>query len=474
MRTKITILAAIALLAGTLSAHAGVKADTFSLSPFIGGYSFDGEQHQETRPEYGIRGGYNITDHVGLEAVFGYVASEFTQGGGDIDLYNYRLDALYHFMPDSRLVPYFAAGYGGLTTESTGNDHTRGAFNYGGGVKYFLNDAMALRGDVRNLVFKDGTTLFNYEYTAGMDFIFGGTKAAPAPVAVVEPVPAPVPAPLAPTATITAVPATVLKGQSATLAWSSQNATDCVIQPEIGVVALQGNRMVAPADTTSYVITCTGEGGQASSSAPVNVTMPPAPVCTLTVNPASVVKGETAVLSWDCSNVTSCELAPGLGAVPASGSRTVTPADTTDYAITCTGDGGTVTSSATAQVTMPKPPEKVCIVLKIEFDTDKSDIKPKYHDEIKRVADFLEKYPQVKGIIEGHTDSVASAVYNQKLSERRARAVRTYLIDKFKIAPERLDAKGYGESRPVASNATAAGRQQNRRIQATFECVIMR
>lgn len=472
MRAKIQLLAATVLLAGAVSAHAGVKANTFTLSPFIGGYSYDGAQHQETRPEYGIRGGYNLTDHVALEAVFGYVASELTKGGGDTDMFNYRLDALYHFMPENRLVPYLAAGYGGLTTEYPGNkDRTVGAFNYGGGVKYFLNDSMALRGDLRNLVFKDGDTQFNYEYTAGMDFIFGCAKRAPQPVAA----PAPAPAPVAPVANITSIPASVTKGQPAKLAWTSRDATSCDVQPGIGPVPLQGGTDITPAATTTYTITCNGDGGQATSATTVTVAAPvPAPVapaCTLTVSPASVVKGETALLSWNCSNAKNCDLQPGLGAVPANGSRTIIPDVTTAYTITCAGDGGTATSAATAQVTAPKAPEKECIVLKIEFDTDKSDIKPKYHDEIKRVADFLAKYPQVKGVIEGHTDNVASAAYNQKLSERRARAVRAYLVDKFKVEPARLSAVGYGLTRPVASNATEEGRQKNRRIQATFECV---
>ncbi len=472
MRTrKIMILAAAALLAGAVTAHAGVKADSFTLSPFIGGYSFDGVEHQETRPEYGIRGGYNFTEHLGAEVVFGYVASKLTSGGGDIDLFNYRLDALYHFMPENRLVPYLAIGYGGLTTEYPNNaDRTRGAFNYGGGVKYFLNDSMALRGDIRNLVFRDGTTQFNYEYTAGMDFVLGGTKPAPAPVAA--PAPAPAPAVSEPTVHLAATPAIVQKGQSSRLVWSSQAVNACDIQPGIGTVGLQGGMDVTPATTTSYVLTCVGDGGKATSSTLVTVTPSPAPTCNLTATPSTVVKGASTVLSWSSTNAKECDLQPGIGAVPASGSRTVTPDATTNYLITCTGDGGSATSSATAQVTMPKPPEKECIVLKIEFDTNKWDIKPKYHDEIKKVADFLQKYPEVKGVIEGHTDNRAGAAYNMKLSQRRADSVRKYLIDKFKIAPDRLSAVGYGLTRPIASNATAAGRQKNRRIQATFECII--
>jgi OmpA-OmpF porin, OOP family len=118
-----------------------------------------------------------------------------------------------------------------------------------------------------------------------------------------------------------------------------------------------------------------------------------------------------------------------------------------------------------------KAPEKVSIALEIVFDTAKADIKPRYDAKIKEVADFMTKYPKTTAIIEGHTDNVGSDESNLRLSTRRAESVRNYLIQKFGIAPERLTAKGYGSSRPVADNATAEGRQKNRRINAIFENV---
>ncbi len=74
----------------------------------------------------------------------------------------------------------------------------------------------------------------------------------------------------------------------------------------------------------------------------------------------------------------------------------------------------------------------------------------------------------MKGIIEGHTDNVGSEDVNQKLSERRAAAIKRYLIQNFGISPDRLQAEGYGMSRPVVDNDTARGRSKNRRIEARF------
>jgi OOP family OmpA-OmpF porin len=109
-------------------------------------------------------------------------------------------------------------------------------------------------------------------------------------------------------------------------------------------------------------------------------------------------------------------------------------------------------------------------VLAINFDTDKSDIKPEYHDELKTVGDFLSYFPNAKGEIAGHTDSTASNAYNQKLSERRAVSVEKYISSTFNVNAGRITTKGYGESKPVASNKTKAGRAQNRRIVANFTC----
>lgn len=102
--------------------------------------------------------------------------------------------------------------------------------------------------------------------------------------------------------------------------------------------------------------------------------------------------------------------------------------------------------------------------LNILFDFDKSNIKAKYKGEVEKAAAFLAQYPDAKAIIEGHTDSVGSDAYNQRLSERRANAVRQALISQYGISASRLTAQGFGESRPVATNSTDAGRQENRRV----------
>jgi len=100
----------------------------------------------------------------------------------------------------------------------------------------------------------------------------------------------------------------------------------------------------------------------------------------------------------------------------------------------------------------------------ILFDVDKDQVKPSARDQVGRAAEVLVKYPDTYVTVEGHTDSSGSAGHNQKLSERRAAGVRDLLVSGG-VAASRLAVRGYGETDPVADNATPDGRQSNRRVQ---------
>jgi outer membrane protein OmpA-like peptidoglycan-associated protein len=98
------------------------------------------------------------------------------------------------------------------------------------------------------------------------------------------------------------------------------------------------------------------------------------------------------------------------------------------------------------------------------FDTGSANLKPGAREKLAKVAGILLSHPGLKLQIEGHTDSVGSAEYNQRLSENRADSVRTYLVGQG-IASNSVGTTGFGETMPVASNDTPAGRQQNRRVE---------
>lgn len=221
-------------------------------------------------------------------------------------------------------------------------------------------------------------------------------------------------------------------------------------------------------------------------SAPVAVSQPaskPAPVAPtdkLVISPETITSGQSATLTWTSENATRCDIQPGIGAVQTQGTMSVTPSENTTYTLVCNGEGGSAQSVAAVAVAVPviavaqpkAAPAKLCTqtVIDIKFDTQKSDIKAQYHDELKRLADFLTEFPAAKGTIEGHTDSDGSVASNMKLSQRRADSVRNYLINNFKIAPERITAKGFGPNKPIADNKSKAGKQKNRRIETNFSC----
>lgn len=101
------------------------------------------------------------------------------------------------------------------------------------------------------------------------------------------------------------------------------------------------------------------------------------------------------------------------------------------------------------------------------FETSKAELQPGAFRTIQKVADFLLKNPKRNVLIEGYTDSRGSDEFNQQLSENRANSVRSALVDD-EVPRERITIKGYGKRFPVAGNDTAAGQQQNRRVEITI------
>ena len=391
MKKKIALFVAMSLLVMASVASAANKAETVTFTPVVGAYLFDGKQHLEANEVYGARVGYNFTDAFGIEALFDYSNNNQSTHPAikpSISMYRYGGEVLYHFFPSTRFVPYVAAGFAGVNfdgnsdgSSNKGYKRTQGAFDYGIGAKLFMSENIALRGDVRQIIYKYDKTYSNYESTVGIYFAFGG--AAP----VVKPVePAPAPEPVA-----------------------------------------------APVDSD-------GDG--------VPDTLDRCPG-----TPAGVaVDKDGCPLDTDKDGVADyldkCPNTPAGVKVDMNGCEIVS-----------------VQKAAAAERFCSKP-----AVLAINFDSDKSDIKAKYYDELKTVGNFLTYFPNAKGEISGHTDSTASNAHNQKLSERRADSVEKFITKTFGVNPGRITVKGYGETKPIASNKTKAGRAKNRRIVANFTC----
>ncbi len=383
--------------------HAATRAKKdFSLSPMIGGYVFEGDQGLEDDLTYSLGLGYNLTDSWSTEFVLNYFNTDFkrSHGGGEVNGLLYHLDTLYHFMPESSLVPYLAGGIGGITLDpDRGGSETDFLLNYGIGLKYFLTDSLALRSDLRH-VFAFGDPENNFIYSAGLTYLFGSQPAdRPAP---------------------------------------KDSDGDGVIDAND---ACPGSPVGAPVDRIGCPLDSDRDGIPDYLDKCPNT-------------PRS-----THVNKHGCAFDKSTEDIDGREKLPTA-LRGMADRDgdgVTDQNDRCPG--------TPAGLMIDKTGCPISLTLAIEFDADKADIKPRHHAELKRGADFIRKYPTSRILIAGHTDSTASGTYNRRLSQRRADSVRNYLISKFGIKAERLEAKGYGETFPIVDNGTAQGRQRNRRVE---------
>jgi Zn-finger protein len=163
-----------------------------------------------------------------------------------------------------------------------------------------------------------------------------------------------------PTASISASPATIDQGQSATISWNSTDATSCTATGGwSGARSTTGSESVSPSATTSYTLTCNGDGGSANDSVTVTVNEPPAtvPTVNVTMSPSTIDQGQSATISWNSADATSCTASGGWsGARSTSGSESVSPTATTSYTLTCSGEGGSANDSVTVTVNEPPVP----------------------------------------------------------------------------------------------------------------------
>jgi len=116
--------------------------------------------------------------------------------------------------------------------------------------------------------------------------------------------------------------------------------------------------------------------------------------------------------------------------------------------------------------------QKVEIRLNVEFDFAKTTIRKSYFGDLKRIGKLLQDHPDLEISVQGHADDIGTEAENLKLSRDRAETIREYLIKNYSIDGARIEAVGFGERKPVASNKTKAGRQRNRRVIGVFSTTL--
>jgi peptidoglycan-associated lipoprotein len=204
----------------------------------------------------------------------------------------------------------------------------------------------------------------------------------------------------------------------------------------------------------------------------------PAPTAELSATPSVISAGDQVTLKWDTTGATSVSIDNGIGSVPTSGVKTVTPSETTTYNLTATGDGGT--ANATATVTVNSPPavsvpsntmsaeqEFNANVQPIFFDYDTSDIRPDAQATLEKDASWLNQHPNVKIVVGGYCDERGSDEYNLALGQRRADATKNDLVT-MGVAADRMSVISYGKEKPFCSESTEQCWQLNRRAGFTM------
>jgi outer membrane protein OmpA-like peptidoglycan-associated protein len=170
--------------------------DSISLTPTVGGYFFAGSDHYKHTPLYGLKFSYDfnaksIADSLGLEATVNYFDTQSTAGKGSVTGLLFRTDAIYPFTPGKKIIPFLALGAGGISLQSAEASSSRlnPLLNYGGGIKYFFEDYLALRADLRHIiVYENLNTRNNFEIALGLTYVFGKErKKKPAPPKPKEP-----------------------------------------------------------------------------------------------------------------------------------------------------------------------------------------------------------------------------------------------------------------------------------------------
>jgi len=220
-------------------------------------------------------------------------------------------------------------------------------------------------------------------------------------------------------------------------------------------------------------------GGKKVAPPPPPPPAPISPTASLSANPNTVNQGESTTLTWQTTNATDVSI-EGIGPVETSGSRQVTPADSTTYRLVAKGTGGT--QDATARVTVnpaPAPPPVTTSnlteeqlfsqnVKDIYFDYDKADVRASEQGSMQGDAQFLQQHANIHITVEGHCDERGSTEYNLALGTNRADAVKNALIQAG-VSGDRIKTISYGKEKPFCTEASESCWQQNRRGHFVYE-----
>ncbi len=269
-----------------------------------------------------------------------------------------------------------------------------------------------------------------------------------------------------PTAKIKVSRNEIKPGDPITVSWETKNAKTIELNGQ--KVEKIGAKTLIPNDTTNFEIVARRGKKEArdKTTVKVDMTKPPTPTATLRAEPSAIEMGKNTTLKWMTENARIVTI-EGLGEVPASGEREVSPRVSTTYTLTAMGDAASATASTRVTVTDPPPPiterprrtepevtgppiaDQFRNVLKpIFFDYNKSDVRQSEQDKLRRIADWLnqERNRTIVFRVEGNCDPRGTSEYNLGLGDRRSRVVKDFLVS-LGVDPSRIETVSFGSEK---------------------------
>lgn len=434
---KMVPILAAALFLLPLAAQAEIKAGSVELSPFVGYNFYDNQHNIKNRPVFGGRLGYNFTRNFGIEGTGEFSKTRvddkslaFTEqgqftGSGDVKISSYHLDLLYNFMPKEKFNPFIVAGYGASHFNPENSNKNMRFIDYGVGAKYWVADKVALRIDLRdNMIFDEH--MHNLSAMAGVVFAFGGDEKPVAVVAEKAPI----------------------------------------------VVAAKA----VPADTTPPTVIFTSPV-KGTTAAPVNQKVnvafsEPVDPATITAKTFTLKQGETPVSGKVTSSAAVATFAPASDFEKGKVYTGTVTTGAKDLA------GNPLAKNYVWDFTAHSTPTIVpCVLATLEdghFIFNSAEINENGKTILDLNIRILNESPDMKIRIAGYASASGTEEYNQALSERRAQAVKDYLVSGG-IDSKRLTTIGYGETSPSEYEAVPSdinSEEAKANMKVLFEVIV--
>ncbi len=202
---------------------------------------------------------------------------------------------------------------------------------------------------------------------------------------------------------------------------------------------------------------------------------PGPPTCTLTAEPATIVMGHSATLSWTSENASEVTLNPTLGKQLTTGSTSVTPSGSTTYTLSLVGPAGkgqcearitvsppTLSSPQVKESNLPTAFSAGAELKDAFFDFNSAQLRPDAETALTKDASFLKAHPDMKIVVSGHCDQRGSEEYNLGLGQRRATAAKQFLVN-LGVPSADVTTISYGKDRLYCTETTESCYQENRR-----------